>query len=264
MTSFRDMTRSKSLKVGTYIGEFATPGISQLLKGAGCEFVYVDMEHSGFTFETTKALLRYLHDAGIATLLRPPSKAYHHMARACDVGAQGLVPPMLGTVAEARDCIDAINYPPQGKRGCALGIAHDDYRPQGVVEAMQKANAKTSFVALIETSEGVANCEAIAAEDGVDCLWIGHFDLSASLGIPGQFEDRKFTDAVARIMAAAAEHEKSVGRLVGSVEEAGRLFRQGCDFICYLGDIWLMQRAFSEGFAGVRAEIGTTAKAGKS
>ncbi len=262
MTSFRGLTGSKNLKVGTYIGEFATPGIARLLKVAGCEFVFVDMEHSGFTFETTKALLRHLHDVGIATVLRPPSKANHHMSRACDIGAQALIPPMLGTLEEARDCIDAINYPPQGKRGCALGIAHDDYQPEGVAEAMSRANAKTSFVALIETAEGVANCEAIAAQDGVDCLWIGHLDLSASLGIPGQFDDRKFTDAVARIMAAAAAHGKSVGRLVGSAEEAGQVFAQGCDFICYLGDIWLMQRAFSESFAAVRAEIGTTVTAG--
>lgn len=258
MAAFRQLTQDKSLKLGTYIGEFATPGIGRLLKAGGCEFAFVDMEHSGFTFETAKAVLRSLHDAGIATVLRPPSKTDHHLARACDIGAQGVIPPMLGTLAEARAGVDAIKYPPVGRRGCAFGIAHDDYKPAAVLDAIGAANDKTSFVALIETREGVENSDEIAALDGVDCLWIGHLDLSASLGIPGAFDDQRFKDAVARVMAAAKAHGKSVGRLAGSPAEAAALNRDGCDFICYLGDVWLLQRALSEGFAAIRSDLGTT------
>ncbi len=257
MASFRDMTTNKSLKIGTYVGEFATPGIGQILKSAGCEFVFLDMEHSGFSFETAKAVLRTLHDAGLATLLRPPSKVNHHIARACDIGAQGIVPPMLGTPDEARACIDAINYPPAGTRGAAFAIAHDDYQPRPVIDAIAGANAKTSFVALLETQEGVENCEAIASMEGVDCVWIGHFDLSNSLGIPGEFDNPLFGDAIARIMAAAKAAGKSVGRLAGSPEEANTLYEQGCDFICYAGDIWLFHRVVSEGVSEIRSLIHT-------
>lgn len=263
MTFFKDLTKTKTLKLGTYIGEFATPGIGQILKATGTEFAFVDMEHSGFSFETIKSVLRNLHDAGIATLLRPPSKAMHHMNRACDVGAQGLIAPMLGNVAEAQAGIDAINYPPAGRRGCALGIAHNDYQPGDVVETMEAANAKTSFVALIETAEGIENVDAIAALHGVDGLWIGHLDLSASLGIPGQFDHPLFIDAVAAVMAAGAAHGKSVGRLVGSVEEAEAGFAQGCDFICYLGDIWLLQKALNDGYRDLRTKIPAHAIAGR-
>ncbi len=257
MASFRDMTTNKTLKVGTYIGEFATPGIGQILKSAGCEFVFLDMEHSGFSFETAKAVLRTLHDAGLATLLRPPSKENHHIARACDIGAQGIIPPMLGTPDEARTCIDAINYPPVGTRGAAFAIAHDEYQPRSVTDAIAYANSKTSFIALLETAEGVENCEAIAAMDGVDCLWIGHFDLSNSLGIPGEFDNPLFVDAVARIMTAARIAGKSVGRLVGSPEEAAMLNGEGCDFICYAGDIWLFHRVVSEGVSQIRSLVNT-------
>lgn len=133
MAFFRLMTQTRSLKLGTYIGEFATPGIGHLLRNAGCEFVFFDMEHSGFSFETAKAALRTLHDAGIATLIRPPSREYHHIARACDIGAQGICPPMMSTVEQAQATIDAINYPPNGKRGAAFGIAHDDYQPRSEI-----------------------------------------------------------------------------------------------------------------------------------
>ncbi len=253
MASFTDLTKNRDLKLGTYIGEFSSPGIGRILAAAGTQFAFVDMEHSGFGFETASALLRGLHDAGIATVLRPPSQEPHHLARACDIGAQGVIPPMMSTVGQAQACIDAVKYPPMGKRGCAFGIAHDDYAAQPIVEAIDSANAKVGFVALIETAEGVANCDAIASLEGVECLWIGHLDLSASLGIAGEFDNPTFTAAVAEVMAAAKRHGKSVGRLAGSAEEAARLCAEGCDFICYLGDIWLLGRALKEGFAEIRS-----------
>lgn len=249
---FAALTKTRDLKLGTYIGEFATPGIGAILKTTHCDFAFVDMEHSGFSFETAKSLLRALHDAGIATLLRPPDDAAHHISRACDVGAQGVCPAMMGTPQQAQAVIDAINYPPTGTRGAAFGIAHDDYTPRSVAEAIAFANAKTSFVALIETVEGVENVEAIAALEGCDCLWIGHFDLSNSLGIPGAFDDPKFTAAVAKVMAAGKAHGKSVGRLVPNVAEATRCIAQGCDFICYSGDVWLYRQAVATGLQSIR------------
>lgn len=254
MTRFKDLTRTPDLKLGTYIGEFATPGIGALLKSAGCAFAFLDMEHSGFSFETVKAVLRSLQDAGIATMVRPPSHATHHISRACDVGAEGICPPMMGTAAQAQAVIDAINYPPTGTRGAAFAIAHDDYMPRSVADAIAHANAKTSFVALIETAEGVENVEEIAALPGCDCLWIGHFDLSNSLGIPGAFDDPVFRQATARAMAAAKAHGKSVGRLVNTVEDAGRCIAEGCDFICYSGDVWLYREALHNGLSAIREQ----------
>ena len=263
MATFAELLASKRLKVGTYIGEFATPGIGQMLKVAGCEFAFVDMEHSGFGFETVKALLRHLHDAGIATVLRPPSKADHHIARACDVGAQGLIPPMLETEAQAKTLARQIKYPPTGSRGAAFGIAHDDYLPRSVADVIAHANARTSAVALIETADGARNAGAIAAVDGIECLWIGHFDLSNSLGIPGGFEDDTFKDAVSAIMDAGTANGRSVGRLCGSPDEAANLFAQGCDFICYSGDVWLYTGALTQGVTAVRDRIGDAIAGGR-
>ena len=262
MAQFKELTRKRNLKTGTYLGAFATTGIGRLLAATGTQFVFVDMEHSGFSFETAAFVLRQLHDADIATILRPPSQRLDHLARACDIGAQGICPPMLGTAEQARAVLDAIKYPPTGNRGCAFGIAHDDFQSMPVPETMSLANEKTSLIALIETAEGVENCEAIAALEGVDCIWIGHFDLSASLGIAGQFEHPDFKSAVVRIMEAARKQGKSVGRMAGSGEEAGALFAEGSDFICYLGDIWLLARALREGYADIRSVIPDDAIAG--
>lgn len=262
MASFRQMTESKELKLGTYVGQIATPGLGRMLRSSGCQFVFVDMEHSGFSFDVVRDLLGQFHDVGIATTTRPPSHATHHLSRLCDVGAQGIIPPMLSTVEQARACLDAIKYAPEGKRGCAFGIAHDDYDALPFTDALAAGNARTSLVPLIETREGVENADAIAALDGVDCLWIGHSDLSVSLGIPGDYESAIFKQAVATVMAAARRHSKSVGRLIGSPEEAARVHGEGVDFICYLGDVWLLQKALKDGLAGIHELIDETTNTG--
>ena len=115
---------------------------------------------------------------------------------------------------------------------------------------------------MIETAEGIKNADAIAAINGVDCLWIGHSDLSVSLGIAGDYHAPRFRNAVATVMAAARRHSKSVGRLIGSPEEAARVYGDGVDFICYLGDIWLLQKALRDGFDGIRGAIGDAPIAG--
>ena len=262
MASFRQMAESRELKDGTYVGQFATPGLGRILNSAGFQFAFVDMEHSGFSFETTRDVLGQLHDVGIATVTRSPSESAHHLARLCDIGEQAVVPPMLSTVEQARACLDAIKYAPEGKRGCAFGIAHDDYNALAPGDALGAGNARTSFTPLIETAEVIKNADAIAAIDGVDCLWIGHSDLGVSLGIPGDYHAARFRDAVATVMAAARRHSKSVGRLIGSPEEAARVYGDGVDFICGRGDIWLLQKALRDGFDGIRGAIGDAPIAG--
>ena len=251
--SFNALTRTNEIKIGTYIGEFVTPGIGQILASAGCDFTMVDMEHSGFTFETAKAALRALHDAGIATVLRPPSKEGPDISRACDIGAQGVMPAKLNTVVEARQVLKFMKYMPVGERGVALNIAHDDYAPGSFTEKLEESNQRTSFVAMIETAEGADNVEAIAALDGVDALWIGQFDLSCSLGVPGAFDGPLFKSASERVIAAAKTHGKALGRSALTVEEGAALLRQGFDFIMYSGDIWLLQQALASGVSALRA-----------
>lgn len=257
-SSIKVMSRSRALKLGHFIVEFATPGIGYILRNAGCDFVLFDTEHSGFHNETIKSALRYFEAAGLPAVVRVPSKEYHHVARALDMGAAGLMVPMVNDAGEARAILDAMKYVPQGRRGVALGVAHDHYSAGAVLDNLAAANARTTLFAQIETAAGVENAEAIAALDGVDCLWVGHFDLSCSLGIPGQFDHPKFTAAVARTIAACRAHGKAVGRLVPDTAQGISLHRQGFDFICYSGDVWLLQSALKAALDEIRA--GTAAE----
>ena len=252
--ALKEMSRHGRLKVGTFVVEFSTPGIGQLLKAAGCEFVLLDMEHSGFGFDTVKQMLRYMQAGDMPAIVRVPSREYHHAARAMDMGAEGIMLPMVGSAAAARELLSYVKYAPDGERGVALQIAHDRYAPGPVQKKLRDANERCTFVALIETAEGVENAEEIAAIEDVDILWIGHFDLSVSMGIAGQFDHPDFKAAVARVVRAAKKHNKSLGRLVPNVDAGVALFKEGFDFICYSGDVWLLQQAMREGVEGLRAQ----------
>ena len=202
--TLKAQARERDLKVGHFVVEFATPGIGHMLKNAGCDFVLFETEHSGFHNETIKSVMRYFEAARLPAIVRVPSKEYHHIARAADMGAEGIMLPMVNDAGEARHILDCMKYVPDGQRGVALGVAHDMYRGGAVLEKLAAANARTTFFAQIETRAGVENADAIAAVDGVDCLWVGHFDLSASLGIPGQFEHKDFLDAIDTVVRALA------------------------------------------------------------
>ncbi|HLH47964.1 MAG TPA: aldolase/citrate lyase family protein [Roseiarcus sp.] len=250
--SLKEMAGGKEPKFGHFIVEFATPGIGHILKSAGCDFVLFDLEHSGFGFETVKSAIRYFEAADLPVIVRAPSKEYHHIARAMDMGAEGLMLPMVSSADEARHIINSMKYTPEGGRGVALQVAHDRYRPGAVKEKFAMQNRRSTLFCQIETAEGVENADSIAALPGVDCLWVGHFDLSVSLGVPGEFQSKTFTDAIARVVAATAKHGKSLGRLTPTVQQGIELNAQGFDFLCYSGDVWVLHDALAKAIADLR------------
>ena len=250
--TLREMTRHRRLKVGTSIFEFNSPGLPHIMKAAGAEWVFIDMEHSGFGFESVKWLLQSAKAAELPAFVRVPSSRYDRIARALDVGAEGLVLPMVESADEARHIVDCTKYLPQGHRGVALQVAHDDYRPGPVLKKLRDANRRTAIMALIETVPGLESVEEIAAVPGIDCVGIGHFDLSNSLGVAGQFSHPRFRRAVKRVNAAALANHRSIFRMVASAAEAARLYRDGADMIAYSGDIWVMFQAMQAGMDAVR------------
>lgn len=260
----KDMVRSGRLAAGTFLVEFATPGIGHILAGAGCDFAFLDMEHSGFSTETVKAVLRFLEAGGVPALVRIPSRDAHDIARIADMGAEGVMLPLVGSVAVAEAAVAALKYPPEGRRGVALRIAHDNYRAGPAAQAMAAANDRTTLVLMIETAEGVENAGAIAALPGVDALWVGHFDLSASLGIPGQFDHPTFRAATRRVCEAARAHGKGLGRLVTGQAEAERAWQDGFRLLAWGGDAWLLQAAVAGGVAGLRRLAEATAEGATS
>ncbi len=251
--TLRDMVQHKRLKSGTLVWEFAVPGIGHLLAAGGSEFVFLDTEHSGLGIDTLKSTLQFLQAASIPALVRPPGRSYENIARALDAGAEGLILPMVGSGEEAQRIVQCAKYAPMGARGVALGIAHDGYTSGPVAEKLAEANRRSVLFALVETRDGAENADDIAAVDGIDGLWIGHLDLSTSLGIPGEFDNPDYIAAVDRIAAAATHHGKSLGRMAETAEEGAKLFARGHDFIAIGTDTQLYTEVLKSRLAALRA-----------
>ena len=215
-TSLRQRVMAGEQVLGAMVFEFFTPGIAEILRRAGCDYVLYDMEHAGLGFESFKAQVAYCRGTGIAPMVRVPRSDYHFLARALDVGAEGVMIPMVESAEQARAIAEATRYPPMGRRGAAFGFAHDHYAPGTPAEKIAHANARNLVIAQIETERGLAHVDEIAAVDGIDVLWVGHFDLTNFLGIPGQFEHPVYIDALQRVVAAGRRHGKGLGFLAAN------------------------------------------------
>lgn len=243
------------VSIGTFAFEFNSTGIGRLAAEAGAEFIVYDMEHSGWSLETIRTLVATTPAERCAAMARVPATQYHFIARALDMGAMGIMAPMVESAEQAATLAASAKYPPVGRRGAAFTIAHDDYQGGDIVDKIRSADSEVLLIAQIETAAGVRNVEEIAATDGIDVLWIGHNDLSISLGIPGQFDAPQFHEAVARVLEACHKHGKIPGMAVGDVSTGAALLSQGFRMLAYGGDLWLYQTALRQGIAALRGGL---------
>jgi 2-keto-3-deoxy-L-rhamnonate aldolase RhmA len=244
------------VSIGAMMFEFATTGIGRIAAQAGAEFAVFDMEHTGWSVETIRMLIATTASSAAVPMVRIPATEYHFVARVLDMGAMGVMVPMVESAAQAQTIVASAKYPPAGRRGAAFGIAHDDYSGGDIVEKIQSANAQTLLIAQIETAAGVRNVNEIAAVEGIDVLWIGHFDLSNSLGIPGQFDHPQFREAVDQVLAACRQHGKTPGFMAADIATGKKLLDQGFRMLAYSGDLWLYQAALREGVTALQAHAG--------
>jgi 2-keto-3-deoxy-L-rhamnonate aldolase RhmA len=255
--------RSGGVAMGVMCMEFATAGIGPLSAAAGAEFAVFDMEHTGWGLETIKMLAATSRGADLVPLVRVPATDYHFIAHALDVGAMGIVVPLVATADQARFAVECAMYPPRGRRGCAFGTAHDDYRGGDLAEKVRHTNDNVLMLAQIETAEGLANVEKIAAVDGIDVLWIGQYDLTTSLGIPGQFDHPLFIDATRRVLDACASRGKAAALGVLDPRDLAAAPARGFRMLVYVADLWIYQEALRNCFRTIRGALGD-GKAGAS
>ena len=248
--------RRKLLSGGTSLGvmafEFFTPGLARILAVGGAEFVILDTEHSGVGLDTIKAAIAFAKAAGIVPMVRVPGCHRHLISPVLDAGAMGIMVPMLETAAQARDLVSWCRYRPEGTRGLAFGLAHDDYRPGPAAASMHAANAAVLTIALIETETGLNNAAEIMAVPGIDMGWLGHFDLTDSLGIVGDFVHPRFLAAEASLLAAAKAAGKPFGWLAADGAEARAALARGFSCLCINTDVGLLRAAVGREFAVAR------------
>lgn len=241
------------VSIGSFAFEFATPGLMRIAEVAGAEFMILDMEHSALDIETVKRQMAYARGLSIVPIVRVPAAQYHFIARCLDAGALGIMVPMVESVEQAQAIAEATRYPPAGRRGAIFGGAHDDYRAGDLVATMAAADERTLVIAQIESERGLEHADGIMAVDGIDVGWVGHFDLSNFLGIPGQFTSNAFLDARARVAEVCTRRRKTAGVLAADVGWARDWMAAGYRAVAYGSDVGLYQSALAAGIAALRA-----------
>ncbi len=248
---------------GTMVFEFATPGLPSILAQGGADYALYCMEHTGFTVADMKQQFQYCRAAGIMPIVRPPDKSYATTALLLDIGAMGFMFQMVGSAREAREIVSWTKYPPQGRRGAMFGGAHDDYAGGDLAQKMRAANDRTLVMMMIETREGLENMEEIIATPGVDGVHLGQFDLSLSLGIPGQFDRPVIQNGIDRMLKACRKHGKFAACMAPTLDTAREWMGRGFRMVSYSYDIGLMADRLREGLSALRAQEASSASAPK-
>jgi len=210
---------------GPIVGEARSNSFVKQMAVAGHDFLWFDMEHAMFNWETVANLTQMSLVCDIVPLVRVTNLEYALVARALDAGAQGIVIPRVDSVAQVETAVSFIKYPPQGRRG-AGGEARNGYLPTAIPDALTTSNAETLVIVQIESTQGIANLDEMCQVPGLDVMCVGPQDLSISLGIPGQRQNPVFIDAIKGIIETCTRH----GIASGMVERNAADFRLWHDF----------------------------------
>ena len=237
------------------LGAFLSTGYpvnAEVVGQAGFDFVVIDLEHGMGSERDVLGQLFALEATPTAAVIRVESHMRQRTHRILDLGAHGIMFPRVESAAEARACVEAMRYPPDGERGVATMVRASGY---GARYADYRDESKHTLLSIlqIESAEGVRNVEEIAAVDGVDVLFIGPMDLSTSLGVFRQYDHPLFVDAVAKTIEAAQRHGRTLGILLGTPADYRKYYDLGFRFMMYGTDVMFLRDAAQAAARALRA-----------
>ena len=218
--------------------------IARIARTSGHDFLFIDVQHAIYSLETVNHIVQAALGCGVAPFVRVRDCRDPNIPVMLDAGVTGIVVPDVNTADDARAAVRACKFAPLGARSVTTGYPIFNYQPIPMRDTMALLNANTLVVCMIESREGLANADAIAAVEGVDVVQAALTDLCADLGVPGDYGNPLAMDAVARIAAAAKTHGKHAG--VGGDNDLTRqaaYIRLGVRFISTQSDGALLMRA---------------------
>lgn len=236
MKDLRQRLQHGETLLGQLLLEFFTPGIGPMLDACGLDFVIFDMEHGRCDIGLLEKMIASCRGSNIVPLARVPDFNFAPLSRVLDLGARGVMVPRVETRQQTEEIVRQLKYAPQGRRGVALGVAHDLYRAAGA-DFFARANEETAVVIQVETVKAFENLDAIVSVPGVDVAWVGHYDLTVSMGIPAQFDNPRLLKAMDELLAACKRHGVTPGFLPPTPESAVHWIRRGFRMMSLGSDI---------------------------
>jgi 4-hydroxy-2-oxoheptanedioate aldolase len=248
MEKLRNPAREKleigQLALGAGIRLARTAEIANIMKTAGFDWLFIDLEHGSMSIDTASQISVAALNSGIAPIARVPNGEYSMATRLLDNGAVGIVVPHVDTAEEAAEIVRRLKYPPVGHRSVVGTMPHFDYRQVSMKDTASAINEASLTIVMIETPTAVANAAEIAKVPGIDILLVGSNDLCSEMGITSEFSHPRFVEALKTVATACIDAGKWPG-LAGVYSEdlIGEYLKFGFHFILCGADLAFMMSA---------------------
>lgn len=242
MPSFRDRLLRREPLIGTLVS-LSSPELAEIASDAGFDWLFIDMEHGAIGPAEALRLAQAVRPP-CAAIIRVPENSETAVKKALDTGAAGLIFPRVNSPEEAARAVHWSKYPPEGGR--SVGFSRANQYGLRFQENVERANSETALIAQIEHIDGVRRIDGILGVTGIDAVFIGPYDLSASLGKPGRIQDADVREAVRTVREACASRKIPAGIFAQEVQGARQALEEGYTLVCAGLDIVIFARAASE------------------
>ena len=245
MSLFKEKLKNGEKMFGPFLN-MNYPAVVEIAGLAGFDFVILDNEHGEIPLESVGDLIRAAKVADIPAIVRVYEGNPELIDKALDLGADGVQVPNIGSKADAERAVQAAKFAPMGSRGCNRFVRAGKYGSIDKSQFFGKANEETAVILQVEGQDGVAALSGILTVKGIDVLFVGPYDLSASLGIPGQVDHPKVIEQMELIMKEAEKVGVAIGFFVDDVRKAVEWRNRGVQYVSFSSDVGELYTRFKE------------------
>ncbi len=244
----------RKLRIGSWI-QIGHPVVAEIMASAGFDWLAIDLEHSAMNLREAEDLIRVIDLKGVSPFVRVSSNNPEQIKRVMDSGAHGIIVPMIKSREDAEQAVQAVKYPPEGSR--SIGLSRAQGYGTDFENYFRWQHDNSIVVVQIEHIDAVCNLAAILSVPGVDAYITGPYDLSGSLGIPGQFDAPEFVEAMNQISILAREAKIPGGQHIvePDLHELGKCINNGGRFIAFGVDTRILDIGCRSGVSYAKEEL---------
>ena len=220
--------------------KFTDPAAVEIMGFAGFDFVIIDAEHGPISMQSAQNMIRSAETVNITPIIRVSSNDEALILRALDIGAQGIEIPQINCKSDALRAVKSVKYSPQGERGVCRYVRAANYSSMDKFKYFKSANEETMIIAHIEGVEGINNLDEILSVPGIDVIFIGPYDLSQSLGIPGQVNHPLVTEKMKEVVSKCKVSKVAAGTFADDIETAKSWVSLGVQYMSFSVDVGIL------------------------
>ena len=238
-------------KIGSWI-TLPSVQIAEIMAKSGFDWLAIDLEHSVITIAQAEELIRIVELCGVKPFVRLTSNNQDQIKRVMDSGAHGIIVPMVKSLSDIQSAYQSMKYPPSGTRG--VGLARAQGYGRSFEDYLKWQSNEPILIAQIEHVDAVENIDEIFSFQHLDAFMIGPYDLSGSMGIPGEFNDPEFIKMISRIeeLSDQAGVAKGIHVIEPDIEEFNQRIKEGYKMIAYSLDIRMIDKECSKPFENLK------------